>query len=213
MEAAGGGGSWRRRRQQLPLQLRSCDRGYGCQRGPVLTAGCPASPALVGQVVVGDENGTVGVGCDSAGEVIQAVRKVRCLGPVPRVSSYAREAIPGKVQRLLTSSVAASSPQLQPMVVACCWNGAPRLGRGAMLERGAGRGPDRASRCASLRAMQAAVGAKRNLITVPLNKNKSFPHRFDGRFGAAKVRGRRQGSTHVRGIQRYRGQPALCGSS
>eukprot|EP00887_Chlorella_sp_A99_P007588 scaffold28.g7588.t1 len=59
-------------------------------------------------VVVGDENGTVGVGCDSAGEVVQAVKK-------------------------------------------------------------------------------AAVNAKRNLVTVPLNKNKSFPHRFDGRFGAAKV--------------------------
>lgn len=71
----------------------------------------PASDCLLSyilQVVVGDENGTVGVGCDSAGEVVQAVRK-------------------------------------------------------------------------------AVVNAKRNLVTVPLNKNKSFPHRFDGRFGAAKV--------------------------
>lgn len=61
------------------------------------------------QVVVGDENGTVGVGCDSAGEVVQAVRK-------------------------------------------------------------------------------AVVDAKRNLVSVPLNKNNSFPHKVDGIFGAAKVR-------------------------
>ena len=60
-------------------------------------------------VVVGDENGTVGVGCASAGEVIGAVRK-------------------------------------------------------------------------------AVVDAKRNLVSVPLNKNASFPHRIDGIFGAAKVR-------------------------
>lgn len=60
------------------------------------------------QVVVGDEAGTVGVGCASAGEVIQAVRK-------------------------------------------------------------------------------AVVDAKRNLVTVPLNKNSSFPHRVDGIFGAGKV--------------------------
>jgi hypothetical protein len=60
-------------------------------------------------VVVGDENGTVGVGCASAGEVIQAVRK-------------------------------------------------------------------------------AATDARRNSVTVPLNKNASFPHRIDGIFGAAKVR-------------------------
>jgi len=59
-------------------------------------------------VVVGDEAGTVGVGCASAGEVIQAVRK-------------------------------------------------------------------------------AVVDAKRNLVTVPLNKNSSFPHRVDGIFGAGKV--------------------------
>lgn len=59
-------------------------------------------------VVVGDENGTVGVGCDSAGEVVQAVRK-------------------------------------------------------------------------------AVVDAKRNLVSVPLNKNNSFPHKVDGIFGAAKV--------------------------
>jgi small subunit ribosomal protein S5 len=60
------------------------------------------------QVVVGDENGTVGVGCDSAKEVVQAVRK-------------------------------------------------------------------------------AVVDAKRKLVTVPLTKTNSFPHRFDGRFGSAKV--------------------------
>ncbi|KAL4448487.1 hypothetical protein ABPG75_005706 [Micractinium tetrahymenae] len=59
-------------------------------------------------VVVGDEAGTVGVGCASAGEVIQAVKK-------------------------------------------------------------------------------AVADAKRNLVTVPLNKNSSFPHRIDGHFGAAKV--------------------------
>lgn len=35
---------------------------------------------------------------------------------------------------------------------------------------------------------KAVVDAKRNLISVPLNKNASFPHRFDGYFGAAKVR-------------------------
>lgn len=60
------------------------------------------------QVVVGDENGTVGVGCASAKDVMQAVKK-------------------------------------------------------------------------------SVVDAKRNLITVPLTKNNSFPHRFDGIFGAAKV--------------------------
>lgn len=60
------------------------------------------------QVVVGDENGTVGVGCASAKEVLQAVRK-------------------------------------------------------------------------------AVADAKRNMVTVPLNKASSFPHRFDGIFGAAKV--------------------------
>lgn len=59
-------------------------------------------------VVVGDEAGTVGVGCDSAGEVVMAVKK-------------------------------------------------------------------------------AVVNAKRNLVTVPLNKNNSFPHRIDGIFGAGKV--------------------------
>jgi small subunit ribosomal protein S5 len=60
------------------------------------------------QVVVGNENGTVGVGCASAKEVLQAVRK-------------------------------------------------------------------------------AVVDAKRNLISVPLTKSASFPHRFDGIFGGAKV--------------------------
>lgn len=60
------------------------------------------------QVIVGDEAGTVGVGCDSAKDVQQAVRK-------------------------------------------------------------------------------AAVDARRNLVTVPLSKSDSFPHRFDGIFGAAKV--------------------------
>lgn len=34
---------------------------------------------------------------------------------------------------------------------------------------------------------KAVVNAKRNLITVPLTKNNTFPHRFDGYFGAAKV--------------------------
>lgn len=34
---------------------------------------------------------------------------------------------------------------------------------------------------------KAAVDAKRNLVTVPLNKANSFPHRFDGVFGAARV--------------------------
>lgn len=60
------------------------------------------------QVVVGNENGTVGVGCASAKEVVSAVRK-------------------------------------------------------------------------------AAVDAKRNLVTVPLSKSSSFPHRFNGEFGAARV--------------------------
>jgi len=60
------------------------------------------------QVVVGNENGSVGVGCASAKEVVTAVQK-------------------------------------------------------------------------------AAVDAKRNLVTVPLSKSSSFPHRFDGVFGAAKV--------------------------
>jgi small subunit ribosomal protein S5 len=60
------------------------------------------------QVIVGDENGTVGVGCASAKEVMQAVKK-------------------------------------------------------------------------------AVTDAKRNLISVPLTKSNSFPHRFDGVFGAAKV--------------------------
>jgi|Transcript_7626 ribosomal protein S5 len=59
-------------------------------------------------VVVGNENGTVGVGCASAKEVVMAVQK-------------------------------------------------------------------------------AAVDAKRNLVTVPLSKSSSFPHRFDGVFGAARV--------------------------
>lgn len=63
-------------------------------------------------VVVGDGNGTVGVGCDSAKEVAQAVRK-------------------------------------------------------------------------------AVTNAKRNLITVPLTKNQTFPHRFEAEFKAAKVGGRR----------------------
>jgi small subunit ribosomal protein S5 len=68
----------------------------------------PTSPSSSRQVVVGDENGTVGVGCASAKEVMMAVKK-------------------------------------------------------------------------------AIVDAKRNLISVPLTKNASFPHRFDGIFGAAKV--------------------------
>lgn len=59
-------------------------------------------------VVVGDGNGTVGVGCDSAKEVAQAVRK-------------------------------------------------------------------------------AVTNAKRNLVTVPLSKNNSFPHRFEADFKSAKV--------------------------
>jgi small subunit ribosomal protein S5 len=63
------------------------------------------------QVVVGDEAGTVGVGCASASEVMGAVAK-------------------------------------------------------------------------------AKVDAKRNLVSVPLNKNSSFPHKVDGIFGAAKVRSR-----------------------
>lgn len=58
--------------------------------------------------MVGDENGTVGVGCASAKEVVQAVKK-------------------------------------------------------------------------------AVTDAKRNLVSVPLNKASSFPHRFDGVFGAARV--------------------------
>jgi small subunit ribosomal protein S5 len=60
------------------------------------------------QVVIGNENGMVGVGCDSAKEVLQAVRK-------------------------------------------------------------------------------AVADAKRNLVSIPLTKNASFPHRFDGIFGSAKV--------------------------
>ncbi|GAB4817456.1 hypothetical protein N2152v2_004502 [Parachlorella kessleri] len=59
-------------------------------------------------VVVGDSNGTVGVGCDSAKEVAQAVRK-------------------------------------------------------------------------------AVTDAKRNLISVPLSRSNSFPHRFEAEFKAAKV--------------------------
>ncbi|KAL4857752.1 30S ribosomal protein S5 [Chlorella vulgaris] len=34
---------------------------------------------------------------------------------------------------------------------------------------------------------KAKVDAKRNLVSVPLNKNSSFPHKVDGIFGAAKV--------------------------
>jgi len=34
---------------------------------------------------------------------------------------------------------------------------------------------------------KAVTDAKRNLISVPLTKSNSFPHRFDGVFGAAKV--------------------------
>lgn len=34
---------------------------------------------------------------------------------------------------------------------------------------------------------KAAIDAKRNLVTVPLTKNYTFPHRMDGIFGAAKV--------------------------
>jgi len=34
---------------------------------------------------------------------------------------------------------------------------------------------------------KAVVDAKRNLVSIPLTKNASFPHRFDGIFGAAKV--------------------------
>lgn len=66
----------------------------------------PLCPLL--QVVIGDEAGTVGVGCASAKEVVSAVQK-------------------------------------------------------------------------------AVVDAKRNLISVPLSKNNSFPHRFEGVFGSARV--------------------------
>lgn len=62
-------------------------------------------------VVVGDQKGTVGVGCDSAKEVAQAVRK-------------------------------------------------------------------------------AVTNAKRNLVTVPLTKNYSFPHKYEAEFKSAKVRAR-----------------------
>lgn len=58
--------------------------------------------------MVGDDNGTVGVGCASAKEVVQAVKK-------------------------------------------------------------------------------AVIDARRSTVTVPLNKASSFPHRFDGVFGAARV--------------------------
>lgn len=34
---------------------------------------------------------------------------------------------------------------------------------------------------------KAAADAKRNLVSIPLTKNASFPHRFDGIFGSAKV--------------------------
>ena len=37
-------------------------------------------------------------------------------------------------------------------------------------------------------AVQKAVSdAKKHFITVPLTRSSSFPHRFDGIFGAAKV--------------------------
>jgi small subunit ribosomal protein S5 len=60
------------------------------------------------QVVIGDESGTVGVGCASAKEVVSAVQK-------------------------------------------------------------------------------ASVDAKRNLVKIPLTKNASFPHRFEGVAGSARV--------------------------
>ena len=34
---------------------------------------------------------------------------------------------------------------------------------------------------------KAVVDAKKHFITVPLTRSQSFPHRFDGIFGAAKV--------------------------
>ena len=34
---------------------------------------------------------------------------------------------------------------------------------------------------------KAVTDAKKHLVTVPLNRSSSFPHRFDGIFGAAKV--------------------------
>ena len=34
---------------------------------------------------------------------------------------------------------------------------------------------------------KSVVDAKRNLIKIPLSRTKSFPHKFDGIFGAAKV--------------------------
>lgn len=43
--------------------------------------------------------------------------------------------------------------------------------------------------------------AKRNLVTVPLNKNNSFPHRIDGIFGAAKVGGLHRTVLHRMGGQ------------
>lgn len=57
---------------------------------------------------------------------------------------------------------------------------------------------------------KAVADAKRNLVTVPLNKNASFPHRIDGHFGAAKVRiGRSGGLLCQPHIAKFRGQQLL----
>ena len=46
---------------------------------------------------------------------------------------------------------------------------------------------------------RASTDAKRNLVSIPLNKNQSFPHRFDGIAGAAKARQLQPARTAVRG--------------
>ena len=53
--------------------------------------------------------------------------------------------------------------------------------------------------------------AKRNLVTVPLNKNNSFPHRIDGIFGAAKVGwGAGEGGAGEQGQGGWRARPGMA---
>ena len=150
----------------------------------------------------------MGVGCASAGEVIQVrlpsapFSNARC----PAVLRAAACASAAAAQRCWCCRTAcctcpctlpcteAPPWPAAPLPTVCSagrpgWPGLPRHIAPTAAAAAAAPTPHAACNVESLQAVKKAVAdAKRNLVTVPLNKNSSFPHRIDGIFGAAKVR-------------------------
>lgn len=161
----------------------------------VLPAACAATspachpafplPAPHSQVVVGDEAGTVGVGCASAGE---ASVWPAWLGRDARMRHAARPLQPAPAHAAMHGCPSAFSARRAGLPALIHPHPPPPptlISHRARLPFC----PPRAAPPQVIQAVRKAVeDAKRNLVSVPLNKNASFPHRIDGYFGAAKVR-------------------------